>query len=125
MSFISRSIPRHARIALEVLVDCAEKRQVITYGELSKEISAPANTVIPRVLGFIRDEICRPYCLPPINVIVVSKDTQLPGEYFLPGGTSNLTDDEYRRIFEGLRDQVFACPNWSDLLYKLGIREEG
>jgi len=73
------------------------------------------------LLGYIRDEICLKRDLPLLNVIVVKKDTKLPGVSFLPEDTSHLTAEEYRRRFEDLRDEVFAYAEWDALLRDLGL----
>ncbi len=106
--------------ALPHLVHCAELRETITYGELGTKIGIHHRPV-RFLLGYIRDEICRKRGLPLLNVIVVNKDTGVPGESFLAGGTSQLTDEEYKQRFEDLRDEVFAYAEWDVLLVELGL----
>lgn len=106
--------------ALPHLVYYAHLEETITYGELGRRIGIHPRPV-RFLLGYIRDEICRRRGLPLLNVIVVKKSTGLPGESFLPGGTSHLTDEDYRRRFEELRDQVFSYAGWDALLRDLGL----
>ncbi len=106
--------------ALPHLVYYAHLEETITYGELGRRIGIHHRPV-RFLLGYIRDEICLKRDLPLLNVIVVKQDTGLPGESFLPEGTSHLTDEEYRRMFEELRDQVFAYARWDALLRDLGL----
>jgi hypothetical protein len=107
--------------ALPIIVDLAQKREVMTYGELGKKLGVHHRTVIPHVLGYIRDEICSPRKLPLLNVLIVRQDDRLPGESFLPKGTRNLSDEEYERKFEQHRDKVFLYDKWDDLLKDLNL----
>ena len=106
--------------ALPHLVYYAHLQETITYGELGRRIGIHHRSV-RFSLGYIRDEICFKGGLPLLNVIVVNKYTKLPGESFLREGTSHLTDEEYRRRFEELRDEVFAYAGWDALLTDLGL----
>jgi len=107
--------------ALPVLVDCAQRRQTISYKELGEKIDVYCRNV-GRVLAHIRDDICQPRCLPLITAIVVTHATRLPGGSFLPEGTKHLTKKQYRLRFQDLRDQVFAHENWDQLLAELGVK---
>lgn len=106
--------------ALPHLVYYAHLRETITYGEIGRRIGIHHRPV-RFLLGYIRDEICRRRGLPLLNVIVVKKDTGLPGVSFLPEDTSHLTAEEYERRFEDLRDEVFAYAEWDALLRDLGL----
>jgi hypothetical protein len=108
------------RLLLPHLIRAAKRRETPTYGQLGNAIDRHHRT-IPDVLGYIRDEICQPRDLPLINAIVVNKNSRLPGESFLPEGTSNLTPQQYRQRFQDLRDEVFAYAGWDDLLEELGL----
>jgi alkylated DNA nucleotide flippase Atl1 len=80
-----------------VLAYAASKRQSLTYGELGKLIGVPAAG-----LGALLDPI-HSYCLnnnlPPLTVLVVQRETGLPG----PGFTSTTLDS-----FGQAQSQVFA-----------------
>jgi len=106
--------------AIPHLVYYAHLGRTVTYGGLGRRIGIHHRPV-RFLLGYIRDEICRRRGLPLLNVIVVNKDTGLPGKSFLPEDTSHLTDEEYRRRFEELRDEVFAYTEWDALLRDLGL----
>lgn len=106
--------------ALPHLFYYAHLEETITYGELGRRIGIHHRPV-RFLLGYIRDEICRRRGLPLLNVIVVKKSTGLPGKSFLPEDLSHLTDEEYKRRFEELRDEVFAYTEWDDLLRNLGL----
>ena len=105
---------------LPYLVLAAKTRKTLTYGELAKKIGVH-HRVIPHALGYIRDEIIIPKDLPLINAIVVNNTTNLPGESWLPQGTSHLNPGEYKREFEKFRDQVFAYKGWDALLKELDL----
>lgn len=112
-------------LALPVLVRCAEERRTITYTELGQRIGGVAPRPLSWPLEYIRDHVCRPRKLPPINVLVVKIATKMPGPGFLREGTDGVSRTEYRRRFEELRDQVFAYDGWRDLLRELGLHPEG
>ena len=109
-----------ARLALRHLVRAAQRRETLTYKGLGDEIGEH-HRPLPRVLGHIRDDICRKKGFPIITALVVRDDTRLPGDEFLPEGSRGLTDAEFKRKFEEHRDAVFACERWDDLLADLGL----
>jgi len=102
------------------LVYYAHLEKTITYEELGRRIGI-YHRQVGFLLGYIRDEICRRRGLPLLNVIVVKKSNGLPGKSFLPEDLSDLTDEEYRRRFVELRDEVFAYEGWDALLMDLGL----
>ena len=106
--------------ALPHLVYYAHLEKSITYGELGRRIGIYHRS-LSFLLGYIRDEICCRRGLPLLNVIVVYKSNGLPGKSFLPEDLNHLTDEEYRRRFEELRDEVFAYSGWDALLRDLGL----
>jgi hypothetical protein len=73
------------------------------------------------LLGYIRDEICGKKGLPLLTAIVVNKRTKLPGESFLPEGTVNLSEKEYKEKFHKLKVEVFTCNKWDALLKELEL----
>jgi len=106
---------------LPFLVQAARKRELHSYGDYAEKIGAH-HRVLNHVLGFIRDEVCIPRQLPLINAIAVNAETGLPGESWLPEGTSHLTPEEYNHQFEKFRDDVFAYQGWEALLKDLGLQ---
>ena len=106
--------------ALPHLVYYSHLEKTITYGELAIRIGIHHRSV-RFLLGYIRDEICRRRGLPLLNVIVVYKSNGLPGKSFLPEDLNHLTNEEYRRRFVVLRDEVFAYEGWDALLRDLGL----
>ncbi len=103
---------------LPYLVQAAKARRLISYGELAAKIGVHQR-VLAYPLGYIRDEICAPRGLPLITCIVVNKEKLLPGPEWLPGGTSRLSPQEYRRTFDRYSREVFDYTRWDDLLKDL------
>jgi hypothetical protein len=66
-----------AQLAWQVLVGAAHNRQILTYSLLSDLIGMGPGTLAP-VLGLIM-KYCHSEGLPPLTVLVVNKDTGLPG----------------------------------------------
>ncbi len=105
---------------LPYLVQAAKTLKTPTYLELADKIGVH-HRVMNRILAYIRDDICIQRDLPLISCIVVSQATGLPGDDWLPQGTTTLTDEEYKLEFEKFRDQVFAYKNWDSLLKELDM----
>ena len=111
---------KNAHLALPHLVHYAKMGKTITYGELAEKIGRHHRATRP-LLRYIRDEICAARGLPLISAIVVNQKKQLPGARWLAGGTEHLSPDEYKREYEKVRDEVFACDAWDALLEELGL----
>lgn len=109
-----------ANKALPFLVYHAQLREIVTYGKIAKYLNKH-HRVVPHLLGVIRDEICIKRGLPLLNAIVINQSTQMPGESFLPEGTSHLSKEEYRKKYEEFRDEVFKCDKWDILLEELKL----
>jgi hypothetical protein len=105
---------------LPYLVQEAKTSNTPTYGELAAKIGVH-HRVLSHILGYIRDEIIIPRGLPLINAIVVNKGTNLPGDDWLPQGTSTLSDEEYKQEYFRYRDQVLAYKGWDNLLRELDL----
>jgi hypothetical protein len=105
---------------LPYMVQAAKTLKTPTYRELADKIGVH-HRVMNRILGYIRDDICIQRGLPLISCIVVSQANGLPGNDWLPQGTTNLSDEEYTSEFEKFRDQVFAYEGWDSLLKELDM----
>jgi hypothetical protein len=117
---VTELIKQYGDRLLPYIVQAAETRKTPTYGELAEKIGVH-HRVINHVLGYIRDDICIPRGLPLINSIVVNNVTKLPGDNWLPQGTSHLSKAEYKQEFENFRDRVFAFDGWDKLLKDLNL----
>jgi hypothetical protein len=110
----------NAYALLPHLVKFAQLRELVTYEDLMAKIDMYAiNASV--ILGFIRDEICIPRNLPLLTAIVINKNTKLPGDDWLPEGTSNLNEKEYTEKFRIHRNRVFRFDDWHSLLKKLNL----
>jgi hypothetical protein len=116
----SELIKEYGARLLPHLVQAAKTSKTPTYGELASKIGVH-HRVLSHVLGYIRDEIIIPRGLPLINAIVVNGNTGLPGESWLPQGTSHLIGEEYQREYIKYRDQVLAYKGWDALLKELDL----
>ncbi|MGD0753049.1 MAG: hypothetical protein ABSA23_16775 [Anaerolineales bacterium] len=116
----SELIKEYGYRLLPHLVQAAKTMKTPTYGELAEKIGVH-HRVMNRILGYIRDDICIQRGLPLITCIVVGQATGLPGDDWLPQGTSHLSPEEYRSEFERFRDQVFAYKGWDSLLKELDM----
>jgi hypothetical protein len=116
----SEKIEDYGAKLLPYLVQAAKTRKTPTYGELAEKIGVH-HRVMNRILGYIRDDICFTRGLPLITCIVINQGTRLPGADWLPQGTTNLTEEEYKAEYERFRDQVFAYKDWNALLQKLDL----
>jgi hypothetical protein len=109
--------------ALELLphlVKYAMDCELVTYEDLMAKIDMYAiNASI--ILEYIRDEICIPNELPLLTAIVINKTTGLPGDNWLPEGTTLLREVEYKEKFYLHRNKVFGYDGWNNLLKKLNL----
>lgn len=105
---------------LPYLVQVAKSKKTITYKDLAAKIGVH-HRAMGTALGYVRDEICIPRGLPLITCIVVNGNTGLPGESWLPQGTSNLSDKAYEQEFLRYRDQVLKYHGWDALLKELDL----
>lgn len=102
------------------LVKAANQRQTPTYKQLADKIGVHQR-YMRYLLGYIRDDICIPQGLPLLTCIVINEATKLPGDDWLPEGTTLLSGNEYRQKFELFRDQVFSFKGWNDILKNLDL----
>jgi hypothetical protein len=119
----SERIREYGNKILPYLVLSAKTKRTPTYKDLANLIGTHPR-VMSKVLGYIRDDLCIPRGLPLITSIVVNQGSGLPGDDWLPQGTSHLSSEEYRQEFEKLRDEVFAYLGWDLLLKELGLPAE-
>ena len=111
-----------ARLLLPLLVLQAKACQTITYSDLGRKVGC-GPTELASPLGFIRDKWCIPAGIPEINVLVVGKNTGLPGPGFLSGGAARrLNPAEQRKEFKARKQHVCAYQGWDDLLEELGLK---
>ena len=135
---------RVTRIAFPILVRQAMERRKITYGEWAKEISKTLGARVHhrnlnKVAGLIGD-ICKDYAektgtrTPEINLIVVNKQTGIPGEgadlYMKRFCEKRLgwridrkpfDSKEKQAIIKKAAKEIFDFPGWDDVLDAYGL----
>jgi putative restriction endonuclease len=137
---MAKDYSREAGEAWDVLVECAKKKELITYGDLGALVGVHVRQV-NRVLGLLQD-----YCLAekllPITIQVINKSYGKPGEGFVAWDIENL-DEGVQRVqdypwqphgnpfgfalkgatFQNLADRILRNPNEADDVYaKVRVR---
>jgi len=129
---------QRARAALPILVRQAEAEAPIFYSDLAPELEMSNPRNLNFVLGSIGKTIERlreawsDPTIPPIQCLVINKNTGLPGEgiaWFLdksdPSQLShfkNLSRRQKRHLVEAELQRIFAYPKWRDVLQYLSLR---
>jgi putative restriction endonuclease len=104
-----RGVSAHAVSAAEIwriLIDKANNRQTVTYGELSNLIGRPVVLGIGVILDHV-GHYCRQNNLPPLTALVVNRQTGQSGPGWERGNPGSDQNDA--------RQQVFGY-NWSDIV---------
>ena len=116
---------RWQQLALKVLptlVKLANSSSgLITYQELGRILKIePIN--VGRVGKELRDWICRSRNIPDINVLIVGKESGLPGIGCFPELPKNASKEEVKRAFHAGLSRVRAYPGWDNLLQEFGFK---
>ncbi len=122
---------KRARLAFPILVRQANAGSTIFYSELGKELEMPNARNLNYVLGSIgqtmknlskkwKEEI------PPIQCLVVNKNTGLPGEgigWFITSKDDfkKLSKEQKRRIVNAELQKIFAYTKWDMILDELDL----
>ena len=114
-----------ARRALPLLVRQAKSGRTITYGKLADELCMPNARNLNYPLGSIRaslqllgKEWGKDIDIPPIQVLVVSKNTKLPGTGI---ALFSETDTDFPGRVVAEQARVYAYPRWDDVLRDLNL----
>ena len=113
-----------ARRALPLLVRQAKAGRTITYGKLADELCMPNARNLNYPLGSIRASLqllgkkWRKDILPGIQVLVVNKNTKLPGTGI---ALFSETDTDFPGQVEAEQARVYAYPRWDDVLRDLNL----
>ncbi|MDJ0836026.1 MAG: hypothetical protein QNK37_05875 [Acidobacteriota bacterium] len=122
---------KQARKVLPILVRQAEAAQIIYYGVLAKEIGIPnhrnLNTILVAIgnaLSALEKQWQEP--VPPLQFLVVNKDTELPGEGVSPFSPDPVVfrkanQEKRRRIQDKILEKVYDYPKYSELLSFFGL----
>ena len=109
--------PDVREIAIKLLQHIIDTNEIITYGDLAQKLSFHINPRnIEKQLGNI-SYACKDNGLPPISVMVVNKDTLMPGNGFYEAYYPELKNEEDRmkKCFE-LMKEVKEYKGWEQVL---------
>ena len=81
-----------------VLIGAAYNRQVLTYGHVATSLDFRGANVLGTPLGMIH-YWCEHHGIPPLNTIVVNKDTGVPGDE-IPPMTRQTINEVHQHVFE-------------------------
>jgi len=130
-----------ARSALPILVWCAKKGKLITYGQLDHEIvrrDLGTHVVVVRY-RYPADAIGRALieleerwdeAIPPLNSIIVSAKNRLPGKgfnqfleryYQLKKRIERMNPQKKRDLIKKLHEEVFTYQYWDYVLDECGL----
>ena len=114
-----------ARTILPILVRQANAEKKITYGDLGEELDLH-HRVLRRPLGCIGDTLLElgeqwQEKIPPIQGLVVNKQTRLPGDNVNFLRHQRMESWEKRAIVKTKLEEVFNYPKWLDVLEELGL----
>jgi hypothetical protein len=126
-----RLYQERARAALPLLVRQAEAGAPIYYSDLATELKMPNPRNLNYVLGSIGQSLEklseeRGEKIPPINCLVINKNTGLPGEGI---GWFLLKKDEFsalplrrkREIVQAELERIYSYPRWREVLKILSL----
>ena len=125
-----------ARMGLPILLESAELGRTLTYSDFNEAI-AKRNAIEPagsvRGFGMVLEKIGQSLNhlsdewgieIPPITILVVNKETGLPGEGFDPFLERRLTKNNRRALIERATQEVFEFPLWDYVAEYFGIVDE-
>jgi len=120
-----------ARLALPILVRQAESGRPISYSDLAEELGMPNPRNLNYPLGSIGQTLINiskswKAEIPPIQSLVVSKSTGLPGEgvaWFVRdwGDFASLSRIRQRELVIGAHALIYAYPRWAEILKLLDL----
>ena len=121
-----------ARMAFPLLVRQAMIGKTIFYSYLAEEMGMPNPRNLNRVLGCIGSTIIKLSIqedeeIPPIQCLVVNKETKLPGEGisgFISGSDFKKLDKKQKRsVVNDQLSKIYSYPHWREILKELGLSE--
>ena len=103
-------------VAINLLNHILDKNEIIQYGELANMLSSPINPRnLDRPLGCISDA-CKENGLPLLSVMVVNKETLMPGSGFFNYFYPHLKRTQWEEKFIEEYKKVQAFKNWDKVL---------
>ena len=123
---------QRARIALPLLVRQATASTPIVYGDLAHELEMPNPRNLNYVLGSIGHTLLNlaehwGTEVPPIQCLVVNKNTRLPGEgvgWFITDLShyKKLSNKQRRQVVDAELQKIYAFDKWLRVLSVLGLK---
>lgn len=119
-----------AKVTLPYLVRQAKAGQTIYYSELAEEAGIPNPRNLNYVLGSIGDALIAlgkgsKTEIPPIQCVVVNKNTGLPGEgiswFISPTDFSKLNKTQKQKVVSAQLAKIFTFQDWDWVLEELGL----
>ncbi len=120
-----------AREALPVLVRQVKAEQPIYYSDLADELDMPNPRNLDYVLGFIGVALQRLSKewhteIPPIQSLVVSKSTGIPGKGFWgfagPKSFANTSLKQKRLLVQQMLQKIYQFDEWDDVLREFELK---
>jgi hypothetical protein len=128
----SKLYHERARRALPLLVRQAESGEAIAYSDLADELDMPNARNLNFVLGSIGETLQQlsktwQQNIPPIQCLVVNKETGLPGEGFAwflvdRAGYAKLSLSQKQAVVKAELARIFAYPGWRKVLASLQLK---
>ena len=81
-----------------VLIGAASRQQILTYGDVAQKLGFGGSNILGTPLGMIH-YWCEHHGIPPINTIVVNKDSGLPGDE-IPPTTGQTINEVHQAVFK-------------------------
>lgn len=110
-------VNEQAAIVWYILVQCAQGKNVLTYGELAKLMNSKYRSRLRMnhrnckyALGLIQ-AYCRIYRLPALQSLVVNGTTRKPGKGYT-GSRQEEIEQEHQRVFLHKWETVNSFENW-------------
>jgi len=128
----NKTYEQRARLILPALVRQAKAGKTITYGQIASEYNFPnaRNLNYPLgTIGSVLESLEKKWgeSIPKIQVVVVNKVTEIPGEGvadFLPDPETfkRASKKQKVRIVNFLLSDIFTYPKWDKVLQDLGLK---
>jgi hypothetical protein len=128
--FGNKLYQKRARMALPLLVLQVELKKPITYLALMKKMKMPNARNLNYVLGSVGqalEVLSKKWneSIPPIQSLVINKNTLLPGPGFYnflkSNNPSKLSSDEKRKVVDELHQSIYSYKKWKEVLKDLTL----
>jgi hypothetical protein len=122
---------QRARAALPLLVRQAKAEKPVLYSQLASELAMPNPRNLNYVLGLIGNALLQLGAewgeeIPPLQGLVINKETELPGEGFIPFAPDPthyklLTPRDRAMVADRMLQEVYSYPKWDRVLAHFGL----